>query len=69
MSAKSLPLQMFLIRKSIRHFPNDVVVGVYYAQDLDQYLAISTSENGSINVSEVFLDDAGDVLEEEKENE
>lgn len=50
-STPKLPMVMVLTRKSIRLFPNDVAVGVYYSSDLDQYFAIST-RGQSTNVSE-----------------
>lgn len=48
---RKLPMLMVLQRKSIRLYPNNISVGLYYSKDLDQYFAIST-EDQSINMTE-----------------
>lgn len=53
-----------LQRKAIRMFPNDVLVGVYYSPDLDQYIVMSTGGqvNNTVNedlMVEETLDDLG----------
>lgn len=39
---KKLPMVLMLQRKSIRMFPDDVSVGLYYCDDIDQYFVISS---------------------------
>lgn len=50
-NVKKLPMLLVLQRKSIRLYPKNITVGLYYSKDLDQYFAIS-SEDQSINISE-----------------
>lgn len=48
-SDKSIPAIILLKRKSIRMFPGDTKIGLYYSQTLDRYISIPFSSKGSVD--------------------
>lgn len=64
LQVKKLPMTALLQRKSIRLFPNDVMVGIYYSTDLDKYIVLSTQ--GQVNnVNEEIEDQIDQWVNEE----
>lgn len=53
---KKLPMVLMLQRKSIRMFPKNVTVGLYYSDMLGKYFSISTKDDSIMEVKEYESD-------------